>query len=376
MALPSQVAAAAFQHWFGQLPAITAAAPGRVNLLGEHTDYNGGFVLPTPIPQQTWVCVAPRTDRQVRAVSRETGEELQSYLLGSEAPGRGWLDYVQGLTQALARQGFSLAGFELYVASDIPLGSGLSSSAALSVGLLRALRQLFSLPLDDLLLARLAQEAENHFVGAQVGIMDPIACHLGQPGQALFLDTRALTWEMVPLPAEAELVVLDSGIRHQHAAGDYNQRRAECQQACALLGIQHLRDLGLEDLPRLESLPNPWRQRARHVVTENARVLAAVQCLKDGNIRELGRLFFASHLSQRDDYEVSVPEIDYLVSLAQEMPEVYGARLTGGGFGGSVVLLAPRGQGRDIAERLRRSYAARFGHSPRLLVPQSQSSPL
>jgi galactokinase len=358
-----------FDKLFGRPPQASASAPGRVNLIGEHTDYNGGFVLPAPIPQQTRVQLAPRFDDVVRAASSSAEGVVVFFHLGQETPGRGWLDYLQGLTQALRRRSLSLRGFDVRIESDVPLGSGLSSSASLSISLLRALRTVFGLRLDDVEMALVAQEAENHFVGAQVGIMDPMACHLCQDGGALFLDARSLEHERVPLPADADLVVLHSGVVHQHAAGDYNSRRAECQRACELLGVRQLRDLGPEDLPRLAALPAPLDRRVRHVVTENARVLAAVACLRGCDLAGLGRHFYESHFSQRDDYEVSVPAIDLLVELAQSEPDVYGARLTGGGFGGSVVLLARAGRGTDVATRLSQVYAERSGCRPLVLVP-------
>jgi galactokinase len=359
-----------FVRLFGRSPAVRADAPGRVNLIGEHTDYNGGFVLPTAIPQRTRVELAPRGDGTVRAASTAAEKDgVLSYTLGAEQPGRGWLDYVGGLTRLLCGGGHALGGFEVRIESAVPLGSGLSSSAALSVSLLRALRAAFGLALDDVQIARLGQRSENEFVGAQVGIMDPMAASLADEGTALFLDARSLHYERVPLPAGADLVVINSGVAHNHAAGDYNTRRAECERACALLGVRQLRDLDAADLPRVEALPEPLRRRARHVVTEDERVVAAVAALRAGDCERLGALFYASHASQRDDYEVSVPEIDLLVDLARADGEVYGARLTGGGFGGSVVLLAHAGRGADVAGRVTREYAARSARTPRVLVP-------
>jgi galactokinase len=358
-----------FEDLFGRAAEVRAEAPGRVNLIGEHTDYNGGFVLPAPIPQRTRLELAPRPDDTVRAASASTGAGVASYRLGEETPGRGWLDYVQGVTQALARRGHRLRGFDARFESDVPLGSGLSSSASLTISLLRALRSAFALAVEDAPLALVAQEAENRFVGAQVGVMDPLACHLGEAGGALFLDTRSLACERVPLPRDADLVVINSGVAHRHAAGDYNSRRAECNRACELLGVRQLRDLGVADLPRVATLPEPLGRRARHVITENARVLAAVGRLRAGDLPGLGRHFYESHASQRDDYEVSVPEIDLLVDLARGERDVYGARLTGGGFGGSVVMLARAGRGAEVADGITRAYAERSGCRPVVLVP-------
>jgi galactokinase len=360
-----------FAGVFGRPPLVTAAAPGRVNLIGEHTDYNGGFVLPTAIPQRTRVELAPRADQLVRCISLNVGRApaVLEYTLGAETPGRDWLDYVQGVTFALRKRQYILGGFEACVVSEVPIGSGLSSSAALEVSLLRALRQAFALPLDDVQLALTGQQAENQFVGAQCGIMDQMAANLADEHTALFLDARSLHYERVPLPAGADLVVLNSGVAHDHAAGDYNTRRAECERACAQLGVKQLRDLGKEDLTRVDALPEPLNRRARHVIIENERVLAAVAALRHEDLKQLGQLFHQSHLSMLDDYQVSIREIDLLVELAENDPEVYGARLTGGGFGGSVVMLAHQRKGATVAGRIAQAYARQSGRTPTVLVP-------
>jgi galactokinase len=357
-----------FQAIFGDAPAVRADAPGRVNLIGEHTDYNGGFVLPTAIPQRTSVELAPRAGRRARVWSREFSGDILEYELGAAAPGRGWLDYVQGVTATLAAAGHRLGGFDLRIESSVPPGSGLASSAALEVSLLRALRAAFGLAIDDLELALLGQRAENDFVGARVGIMDQLAASLADEGVALFVDTRSLDYERVPLPPAAELIVISSGLSHGHAGGEYNARRADCERACELLGVPQLRDLAPADLPRLSALPQPLGRRARHVVTENQRVLASVAALRSEDVRRLGELLFESHRSLRDDYEVSIPQLDLLVELGRAEPDVYGARLTGGGFGGSVVMLARRGRARAAAKIASR-YAAETGHRPTVLLP-------
>lgn len=356
-----------FATCFGTQPTVIAAAPGRVNLMGEHTDYNGGFVLPTPIRAQTTVEIRPRDDRRVRAFSSQGEGGVRDYALGSESPGAGWLDYVQGLTHLLAEERFPLRGFDVRIESSVPVGSGLSSSAALSVAVLRGLRQAFALDLDDRQIALLAQRSENRFVGAQVGIMDPMACSLGEPGAALFLDTRSLASESVRLPGGGELVVIHSGVAHQHAAGDYNTRRRECERAAGQLGVAQLRDLSDRDLPRIEALPEPLCRRARHVVTENARVLATVAALRKGDWTEVGKHFAASQQSQRDDYEVSVAEIDLLVELGRQDRDVFGARLTGGGFGGSIVMAVRAGSAATAGARVAEEYARRTGLQPLVL---------
>ncbi|HVE85496.1 MAG TPA: galactokinase, partial [Myxococcales bacterium] len=343
---------------------VIARAPGRVNLIGEHTDYNGGYVLPVAIPQQTEVELVPREDGVVRASSAQVGERRE-YRLGEESPGQGWLDYVQGVTSVLRREGFgALRGFEARISSRVPLGSGLSSSAALEVALLRALREAFGLELDDVRLALLGQKAENDFVGAPVGVMDQMAASLADEKAALFLDTRTMRYERVPLPAGMELIVISSGIAHRHAGGDYKVRRGECERAAAALGVAQLRDLAEADVPRAMALPEPLGRRVRHVVTENARVLRAVEALRAGDLPRLGALLDASHESQAKDYEVSIPEIDLLVKLAQQEPDVYGARLTGGGFGGSIIAAAKTGAGAKAAAHIAEQYAKQVTAKP------------
>jgi galactokinase len=361
-----------FQTLFGRPPVASAEAPGRVNLIGEHTDYNGGYVLPTAIPQRTRVELAPRSDDTVRVASTDVpgAKAVEEYRHGAECPGRDWLDYVQGITKVLREAGQGFPGFDARISSRVPIGSGLSSSAALEISLLRALRAAFGLQLNDVEMALLGQRAENRFVGARCGIMDQMAACLADEHTALFLDAHSLAYRRVPLPPGADLVVLNSGVAHDHAAGDYNTRRAECEAAARLLGVSQLRDVGPADLSRVEALPEPQRRRARHVVTEDERVLAAVKALEQGDLPELGTLFFESHRSLRDDFEVSVPAIDLIVELAKAEPEVYGARLTGGGFGGSAVMLTRAGSGAAVAHRIAREYRERSGRVPTILVPQ------
>jgi galactokinase len=354
-----------------------------VNLIGEHTDYNGGFVLPTSIPQRTRVELTLRNDRTV-LVRSSNKNDVGEFVFGEEQRRGDWVDYVQGVTWALRQAGHVLKeGFELSISSDVPLGAGLSSSAALEVAVLRALRGAFELDLTDVQLAQLGQIAENEFVGARCGIMDQMAASLSSSlgssladGQtALFLDTRSLEFRRIPLPAEADLVVVHSGVSHgiaslgQGEQSAYNTRRAECEEAARRLDVPQLRDLTLDDLPRISRLPEPLGGRARHVVTEDKRVLEAVKALEACDLEQLGQLFAASHASMRDDFEVSVPEVDLLVELAQADEAMYGARMTGGGFGGSVVMLARQGQGRAAGERIARTYAEHSGRTPTLLVP-------
>ena len=355
-----------FRELFGTEPGVTADAPGRANLIGEHTDYSGGFVLPVVIPRRTRVELRRRGDDVVQVHSEQL-RQTETFRLGTEAPGRGWVDHVQGVT-ALARPR-PLGGFDARIDSDVPPGSGLASSAAMEVALLRALRQTFGWELDDVRLALLAQRVEVEFVGAPVGVMDPMASSLGAMGEALFIDTQTLRTQRVPLPTGLGIAVVHSGISHEHSSGDYRIRRRECEEVTRALGVPSLRALTVDDLPRVEGLPPPLDRRARHVVSENARVLDAVEALRSGALERLGALLAASHRSLRDDYQVSVPDLDRLVALAAEAPGVFGARLTGGGFGGAIIVAArPEGL-QSSMERVAERYRAQTGCNASVLVP-------
>jgi len=348
---------------------VQASAPGRVNLIGEHTDYNEGFVLPMPIPQQTTVQLWPRDDDQVVLESEGEPGSIGTYRIGQEQRSGAWFDYVQGVTDALRKGDQPIRGFRAHISSNVPIGAGLSSSAALETAMLRALRSAFALTIDDLTIARMGQSAEVDLVGAPVGIMDQMASSLGQQGSALFIDTRTLETRSVPVPASLEVIVIASGVTHSHGTGGYRTRRAECERAVLALGVRSLRDLTRARLEAATGLEPVLLRRARHVVTENERVLATLDALAADDEAELGRLFAASHASMRDDYEISVPEIDLLVSLGVSTPGVIAARLTGGGFGGSVVMLAKRGQGLTAARAIADNYAKKTGLSATILLP-------
>ena len=362
-----------FSTLFGGPPHVVAEAPGRVNLIGEHTDYNGGFVLPAAIPLKTRVELAGRSGRTVRIWSAQfSNAEPFVYELGEERPTGDWTDYVKGVTWSFSSAG-ALGGFDARVDSQVPLGSGLSSSAALEIAIGRALREAFGLPLDDVALAVAARRAETDFVGAPVGIMDQMACSLADTRSALLIDTRSLDYIPVPLPAGAALLVIDSGVTHKHAGGEYRTRREECTRAAAALGVKELRDVSTTDLDRINRLPEPLNRRARHVVTENARVEATVAALRAGDLQTVGRLFFESHVSMRDDFEVSIPAIDRLVDIARRTNGVFGARLTGGGFGGAIVAFADGARARAAADAIVREHNdGRFGEA-RVVVPAGLS---
>ena len=358
-----------FEHVFGQLPTAQAQAPGRVNLLGEHTDYNDGFVLPVAIPQQTRVAMAPNGRSHWRLHAAELDRAVEFTL--EDPPAEHFASYVYGcLRLAKEDMGSRLSGhdgeippLDILVTSEVPMGVGLSSSAALEVAVLRALRHLLGLDMDDVRIAQLAQQAEIQYAGVRCGIMDQMASSLAATDRALLLDTRTLERRTVALPPGTQVLVLDSGVARTLAGSGYNQRRTECEEAARLLGVASLRDVG--ELQRVESLPDVPRRRARHVLTENQRVLEAAAC---SDPERFGELMNASHASLRDDYEVSTPELDQLVGLLQQHPDVYGARLTGAGFGGACVALCREGTAVGVATDVLPQYRS-SGHEGRLLVP-------
>jgi galactokinase len=357
-----------FASYFSRPPEHKASAPGRVNLIGEHTDYNGGFCMPTVLPLQTQVWLAPRSDEKVRLASDTQEGDVVEYAIGDEKPAHTWVDYVAGVTWALRRDNHRCGGFDMLITSDVPVGKGLSSSAALEVAVLRGLRSLCSLTISDLEVALLAHTAETQFVGAPVGLMDQMVCSLGKDGSAFFLDAASREFKEVPMPESTALRVIDSGIAHHHASGDYRTRRRECEDAARLLKVAMLRDLTVADLPRIDALPEPLNRRARHVVTENARVLEAVDALRASDLRKFGALIKASHASLRDDFQVSLAEIDWLVDTANKDSDVLGARLTGGGFGGAILMLCKPGAQGDTAQRVVAKYHKDYGKKAEVLV--------
>ncbi len=352
-----------FRGIFGAEPEALASAPGRVNLLGEHTDYNDGFVLPIAIPQQTRVGLRRNGGSRFRLHAADLGETVEFTL--DAPPAAQFARYVFGCLRELQEDFKSAAppALDILVASQVPMGVGLSSSAALEVAVLRALRQLLALPLDDVHIARLGQRAEMLHAGVRCGILDQMAASLADTRRALLLDTRSLARRFVPLPAGAEVMVLDSGIARSLAASGYNQRRAECEEAARQLGVASLRDV--TDPQAWQALPPPLDRRVRHVLTENERVQQAVHC---NGASAFGALMNASHASLRDDYEVSVPALDQLVELLQRHPAVFGARLTGAGFGGACVALCQAGAIDAVAAGVLQDYAAAGGRGM-LLVP-------
>jgi galactokinase len=321
-------------------------APGRVNLIGEHTDYNDGFIMPTAIGFSTTVTVTPRADRTVSVFSDKFSERVEFDLDDRNLlPANHWSDYVRGVAVTLERTGHRLKGATLSISSDVPIGSGLSSSAAIEVATALALLENSGLSLDRLELATICQRAENEFVGMRCGIMDQFISCCGQEGKALLLDCRSLEYKLLPLPEEARLVICNTMVKHALATGEYNRRRAECETgvnhfARGRPSVRALRDVTeLELEAAVGDLPELIYSRCRHVITENVRVLEAAAALEQVDLERFGQLMNESHRSLRDDYEVSCAELDLMVQLAQRVPGVFGARLTGGGFGGCTINL-------------------------------------
>jgi galactokinase len=356
-----------FEEVFGVLPAVVGRAPGRVNLLGDHTDYNDGYVLPIAIEQMTSVSMRHGNTGEYVLHADALGITIRFTL--DQPPTAHFGTYVYGCLMEARAAGIETLPLNIHIRSDVPMGVGLSSSAALEVATLRALRELSGAPLDDVRLAQLAQRAEIRYAGVRCGIMDQMASSLAGTHSALFLDTRTLERRLVPLPPASAVLVLDSGVPRSLASSAYNQRRNECEEAARRLGVAALRDVN--ELAGLDVLPEPLRRRARHVVTENARVLRAARCT---SAEEFGNLMNMSHISLRDDYEVSTPELDRLVALLQAHPRTYGARLTGAGFGGACVALCRTGAVDEVAGEVLQNYTSADLRG-RQLVPPPRFAP-
>ncbi|GAA5045086.1 galactokinase [Thermocatellispora tengchongensis] len=356
----------AFREAYGAAPQGVWHAPGRVNLIGEHTDYNDGFVLPFAVPWGVTAAVSPRADRSVRLLSLQApGEPL---LIEDLDRAQGWARYAVGVLWALREAGHDVGGADIVLDGDVPQGAGLSSSAALEVSVAVALDELYGLGLPRMDLALLAQRAENDFVGMPCGIMDQAASALSEEGKALFLDCRSLASRGIPLDLAAhgmQILIIDTGVHHELADGQYALRRADCERAAKHLGVASLRDV--TDLAAaLSRLSGDERKRTQHVVTENHRVEAVIGLLRAGAIGEIGALLNASHLSLRDQYEVSSPELDLAVEAAFR-GGARGARMTGGGFGGSAIALVADEKAGSVRESVAAAYAERGWKAPRFL---------
>jgi galactokinase len=362
-----------FQDSFDTSPALIARAPGRVNLIGEHTDYNDGFVLPCAISKQTMVAVRQRDDRMINIVAGDLDGARTSFALDTpilpdaSAP---WSNYVRGMASLLQAEGLDLPGVDMAILGDMPQGAGLSSSAALENASGLAFAALAGQPnLDRTRLALLGQRTEHEFAGCKCGIMDQLVSARADAGSALLIDCRSLETQAVAIPDDLAILIVHSGISRGLVDGEYNARRAQCEAAAAHYGVAALRDL--ETLPGQGTLDPIARQRARHVVTENARTLAAANALRTGDLAHLGKLMAQSHASMRGDFEITLPAIDRLVAvLADAIGDAGGARMTGGGFGGAVVALVAKDRLDMAMDAVRQHYRTPEGSMPEMMVEQ------
>ncbi len=372
---PFEQACDRFRERFGRAPEVWARAPGRVNLIGEHTDYNEGWVLPCAIDRETRIVAAPRSDTGVRVGSQAMGE-IESFELEELARRGTWGDHVRGIAYSLVAGGKTLRGIDAWIESTLPAESGLSSSAALGVALAHVFDCIQSFALSALDIARIAQRAENDFIGVRCGIMDQLTSACGRRDRALHIDCRSLELEFIPFPSDAlGLLVAHSGVERALVDGGYGDRRAECSAAFEALraaGIggpqaRALRDFAMSDLEAIEGVLDPVAfRRTRHVVSENARVAAACDALSRSDFDALGELLRQGMRSLREDFEVSIPELDALCSIADRHPAVFGSRLTGAGFGGCTLHLVAAAAKEDAMEHIRQGFAKRFGRVPRI----------
>jgi galactokinase len=359
-----------FRRLYGTDPNIFRA-PGRVNLIGEHTDYNDGFVMPAAIEFATWVAVGKRNDRILRVHSQQFDDTKELSLDGLAGPPRKhWSDFVRGVAAVLEIAGYKLTGADMAIDGLVPIGAGLSSSASLEVAAAVALLSVAEAKCPPLDLAKACQRAEHEYVGTRCGIMDQFAAVFGRSGCALLLDCRSLKDEALAIPRDVRLLICNTMVRHELAGGEYNRRRADCEAAVRILqrhapNVQALRDVTPTDLERYRSeLPELVYRRCRHVVSENQRVLVAGSSLKSCDLARFGQLMYESHRSLRDEYEVSCRELDVLVEIASECEGVYGSRMTGGGFGGCTITLVASDAVEAVTPRLREEYEKKTNIKP------------
>lgn len=362
----------AFREEFGSEAQLVVRAPGRVNLIGEHTDYNEGFVLPIAIEPATWIAARRRDDRRIRVRSLEFSQAAGFDLGDLQPGGLPWAEYVKGVAWSLEASGLRLCGWEGVLLGEVPIGAGLSSSASVEMAVSRVFAALSDLTWDPAAFARLAQKAENEWVGVRCGLMDQMASALGVQGHALLIDFQALTWQAVPLPPGTVVAILDTGTRRALLDSAYNERRAQCEAAARHFGLRALRDLALEALERQgDRLGETLLRRARHVVSENVRTLEAAEAMRRGDAVRLGQLMLASHASLRDDFGVSTSELDRMVDLACRRDGCFGARLTGAGFGGSVVALVKESAAEDFSWRVAEKYRAATGRQASVILTRA-----
>lgn len=365
-----------FEQEFGYAPSHIVQAPGRVNLIGEHTDYNDGFVLPCAINYQTVVAAAKRDDHLVRVISIDYGNALDEFDLSQEITFQAdkmWANYIRGVVKCLLARGHSLSGVDLAVSGNVPQGAGLSSSAALEVVIGQTFKELFNLAISQADIALNGQQAENEFVGCNCGIMDQMISAQARANHAMLLDCRSLETQAVPMPEEMAVVIINSNKKRGLVDSEYNTRRQQCEAAARIFGVKALRDVSLEQFVAQEAqLEATVAKRARHVITENLRTLEAARALGENDLRRMGELMAESHASMRDDFEITVSEIDILVEMVKQViGEQGGVRMTGGGFGGCVVALVPRTLVDNVTATVEANYQQATGLSAAIYVCQS-----
>ena len=362
-----------FQTEFGESPAFIVRAPGRVNLIGEHTDYNDGFVMPLAISRATWIALRPRADKRVLAISIDMHDRREFALDDLPRPAEvDWIDYLIGVAWSLQERGYRLCGWEGVVGGDVPIGSGLSSSAALELATARAFYCVSGFEWDAAAMALACQAAENDWLGVNCGIMDQMISAAGVQDRALLIDCRSLACKTAPLPGGTAVVILDTGTRRGLVDSEYNQRRAQCEAAARHFGVKALRDIDLPTFLARELELDPLiRKRARHVISENARTLQAREAMNAGDAALLGQLMIASHISLRDDFDVSSAALDAIVDSANAEDSCYGARMTGAGFGGCAVALVRADAAAAFVERVGANYRAGTGNEPALYVTRA-----
>lgn len=372
MSIQSDDVAKQFAERLDQTPQWIVRAPGRVNLIGEHTDYNDGFVLPMAIDRAIWIGLRPRDDRQVVVHSVHFDETAQFSLDDLKNEDAGWIEYVKGTAAILQGAGHQLAGWEGVLMGDVPLGAGLSSSAALEMATARAFAAVSDLVWDPIAMAKLGQKAENEWIGVKCGIMDQLISAAGQAGHALLVDCRSLETRSVPLPSSVAVAILDTDTRRGLVDTKYNRRRGQCEAAAAFFNMPALRDVDLDVFQRLSGdLDEVTQRRALHVITENDRTLQAVEAMCRGEVAALGILMRKSHESLRDDYEVSSDALNAMVECAETHAGCHGARMTGAGFGGCAVALVDADRADDFAKITAAAYQEKTGHTPAVYVCQA-----
>lgn len=370
--MDNQTLSATFQQFYGESPALVAHAPGRVNLIGEHTDYNEGFVFPAAINFGTWVAAAKRSDDVINVTAMDYDNQQNEFALTDIKydENQGWANYVRGVVKVLKEAMPDFSGANLLVTGNVPQGAGLSSSASFEIAILKAISALYALPLDGVKAALLGQKAENTFVGCSCGIMDQLISAMGNEGQAMLLDCQSLDIQHSPLPDSHQIVIINSNVKRGLVDSEYNLRREQCEEGAAILGVSSLREANMTMLEKAKSrMSDVVYRRAKHIITENQRTLEASEALKVGDIQTVSTAMAQSHVSMRDDFEITVRPIDYLVEIIDEvLGNTGGVRMTGGGFGGCVVALAPTDKVDAVKQVVANKYFDETGYQADIYV--------